>query len=190
MISFNLPSLQALQPFLEQQKSLPFSYLPIGKSKEDVKIPDFDNDYNEQYLGDGDAVFESAKTALRQWKMFPKHWTVIQPHTPIEVGETVTMCAAAFGLWWRNACKIVYVIDEPRRFGFAYGTLPGHVEMGEELFLIEMDENGRVCYILKAFSRPRHILARMGYPMMRYFQRKFQKESKEAMVRFSEGKSV
>jgi uncharacterized protein (UPF0548 family) len=188
MIFLNLPTLQDLQPYLEQQKKLPFSYLPIGKTKEDIQILNFDNDYNVQYLGDGEVIFEAAKTALRQWKMFPAPWTVLQPLAPIAVGETVTMCAAAFGLWWRNACKIVYVIDEPRRYGFAYGTLPGHVEMGEELFLITMDENGRVSYILKAFSRPRHILARLGYPMMRYFQRKFQRESKAAMIQFSQNK--
>ena len=48
----------------------------------------------------------------------------------------------AIGLWWLNACRIVYVVDESgpiSKFGFAYGTLPGHVESGEERFLIEWD---------------------------------------------------
>jgi uncharacterized protein (UPF0548 family) len=185
MIYLTLPSLLTLHPYLEQQKLLPLTYQAVGKTAFSELIPDFDNDYNKQYLGEGTAVFEAAKNAIQQWKMFPQPWTVIQPHAPIRKGETVSMCAQAFGLWWRNACQIVYVIDEPRRFGFAYGTLPGHVEMGEELFLIEMDENEKVFYILKAFSRPRHWMAKVGYPIMRYFQRKFQKESKEAMVRFS-----
>jgi len=34
------------------------------------------------------------------------------------------------GVWFLNAARIVYVIDEPRRFSFAYGTLPGHAERG------------------------------------------------------------
>jgi uncharacterized protein (UPF0548 family) len=182
MIYLNLPTLSALKPYLAQQKQLSFTYQAVGKTATSETIPDFDNDYTEQYLGEGMAVFEAAKTAIKQWKMFPQPWTALQPHAPIQKGETVSMCAKAFGLWWRNACQIVYVIDEPRRFGFAYGTLPGHVEMGEELFLIEMDENGKVSYIIKAFSRPRHWMARIGYPMMRYFQKKFQRESKEAMV--------
>jgi phosphatidylserine/phosphatidylglycerophosphate/cardiolipin synthase-like enzyme len=42
-----------------------------------------------------------------------------------------------------NLCRVVYVIDEPdgpiARFGFAYGTLPGHAVAGEELFLATWD---------------------------------------------------
>jgi uncharacterized protein (UPF0548 family) len=182
MIFLNLPTLQDLQPYLAQQKQLAFTYLPIGQTKETAKVANYDNDFNEQYLGEGKLVFAAAKFALQKWKMFPAPWTVLQPTAPIVVGETVSMCAKAFGFWWRNACRIVYVIDEPRRFGFAYGTLPGHVEMGEELFLIEMDEKGSVRYIIKAFSRPRHWMARVGYPMMRYFQKKFQEDSKAAMM--------
>ena len=40
---------------------------------------------------------------------------------------------ALLGLWWLNACRIVYVVDEAgpvTRFGFAYGTLPGHAGSG------------------------------------------------------------
>jgi uncharacterized protein (UPF0548 family) len=33
----------------------------------------------------------------------------------------------------RVPCRVVYVLDEPERRGFAYGTLPGHPESGEEL---------------------------------------------------------
>ena len=36
-------------------------------------------------------------------------------------------------------CRVVYVVDEPDRRGFAYGTLPGHAESGEELFLVRYD---------------------------------------------------
>ena len=46
------------------------------------------------------------------------------------------------GLWWLNACRIVYVVDEAgpvTKFGFAYGTLPGHAGTGEERFLVEWD---------------------------------------------------
>ncbi len=52
-----------------------------------------------------------------------------------------------------------------RRFGFAYGTLPDHAGSGEELFLIEWDRGeGSVWYDVLAFSRPGHILDRLGYP--------------------------
>jgi uncharacterized protein (UPF0548 family) len=51
-------------------------------------------------------------------------------------------------------CEVVYVIDEPDRAGFGYGTLPGHQESGEEAFLVERDATGRVWLRVTAFSRP------------------------------------
>ena len=44
--------------------------------------------------------------------------------------------ARHLGLWTLSACRIVYVLDEPRRFGFAYGTLE-HVVRGEQDFVPE-----------------------------------------------------
>ena len=94
------------------------------------------------------------------------------------------MTARVLGIWWLNACRIVYTFDEPHRFGFAYGTLPGHVDCGEEIFMVERSETGTVRYVLKAFSRPRHLLARLAYPVARSHQRKFVRDSKSAMLRF------
>jgi uncharacterized protein (UPF0548 family) len=70
------------------------------------------------------------------------------------------------------------------RFGFAYGTLPGHAESGEERFLVEWDRTGdAVRYDVLAFSRPRHPLARLGYPLTRRAQRRFARDSAAAMLR-------
>ena len=102
-------------------------------------------------------------------------------------GEVVAVIAHKIGLWWLNACRIVYVVDEPgpiRRFGFAYGTLPDHAGTGEERFLVEWDRaSGEVWYDILAFSRPHQILTRLGYSYMRRVQEQFGKESAAAMVR-------
>ena len=105
-------------------------------------------------------------------------------HTPIEVGCTVAMLASHLGFYSINSCRIVYTIDEPRRFGFAYGTLTEHVETGEESFTVEMHpDTGEVWYDIHAFSRPAHPLVKLGYPYGRYLQRQFAGESKESMRR-------
>jgi len=89
----------------------------------------------------------------------------------IHAGEVMAVLARAIGLWWLNACRIVYVVDEVepiQRFGFAYGTLPDHAASGEERFLIEWNRaDNSVWYDILSFSRARHILARLGYPMFR-----------------------
>jgi uncharacterized protein (UPF0548 family) len=70
------------------------------------------------------------------------------------------------------------------RFGFVYGTLPGHVECGEERFLIEWDQsNDSVWYDILAFSRPHHVLTRIGYPVVRRLQKKFARDSAAVMQR-------
>jgi uncharacterized protein (UPF0548 family) len=110
--------------------------------------------------------------------------------TSIQTGEVVAVIAHVAGIWWLNACRIVYVIDEQaptRRFGFAYGTLPGHVESGEERFLLEWDQDeGSVWYDILAFSRPNHFLAKIGYPFVRRMQKRFARESAAAMLRACE----
>lgn len=68
------------------------------------------------------------------------------------------------------ACRIVYVIDEPGTFGFGYGTLPAHPEQGEEAFTVHRDQHGDVSFVITAFSRPRHPLARLGGPLTRRIQ--------------------
>jgi uncharacterized protein (UPF0548 family) len=94
------------------------------------------------------------------------------------------MMASHLGIWSLNAARIVYTFDEPHRFGFAYGTLNDHVECGEERFSVELNpDSGEICYDLYSFSRPRHPLARIGYPYARYLQKQFVADSKEAMVR-------
>ncbi len=171
--------------FLQREQDLPYSYTEVASTQKETQIPGFDNDFNFIELGRGEAVWEAAKEAIRQWKMFPGGWACIWPDaTPICEGEVVAMQAKVMGLWWLNSCRIVYVIDSQDKFGFAYGTLPGHAECGEELFMVEKAPEGTVRYVLKAFSRPRVWIARLGYPIARAQQRKFVRFSKNSMLQF------
>lgn len=66
--------------------------------------------------------------------------------------------------------RVVYVIDEPLRKGFAYGTLPGHPERGEEAFVVEYRDDDSVWLTLRAFSRPAGWVFWAGYPVLRLLQ--------------------
>ena len=70
----------------------------------------------------------------------------------------------------RAPCRVVYVIDEPRRRGFAYGTLPGHPESGEEAFILDHRDDGTIAFNIIAFSRPASILAKLAGPIGRIVQ--------------------
>jgi len=81
-----------------------------------------------------------------------------------------------------NAAKIVYVVDEPTRFGVACGTLKTHAICGEESFLVYQEEDGKVYFELTAISKPRHWLAWFFYPLVRQLQSNFAKDSLHAML--------
>lgn len=49
--------------------------------------------------------------------------------------------------------RVTAIVREPDRVGFAYGTLPGHPEVGEEAFLVRRDGTETV-FELRALSRP------------------------------------
>lgn len=182
------PSADRVSRFISCQRDLPFSYPGIG-STSGTPPSGYTVDHNRIQLGRGADLFERAVTALRSWRQFDLGWVTIVPSgVPIEIGATVAVKARAFGSWSLNACRIVYLIDEDgpvRRFGFAYGTLPDHVEEGEERFSIEWNrEDDSVWYDILAFSRPRHPLARATFPLARMLQKRFVKDSQLRMVTF------
>lgn len=185
MLTFSLPPFSPADAFYIAQAGAPYSYPSVGATRNGVPPGGFDNDRLRVVIGRGAGDFLRAKEAIRQWQMFPRSWTRILPGgAPVLPDTTVLLYARVLGLWWRNACRIVYTVDETGRFGFAYGTLPGHVERGEELFWVGMDPDGSVWYEIRAFSRPRHWLARLGYPVVRYLQAKFRRDSAKQMEEF------
>jgi uncharacterized protein (UPF0548 family) len=184
--SWREPARDDVAAFLAGQCDVTWGYPGVGLTAANNPPPaGYNLDHNRVKLGDGAAVFEAACAALRGWKMFPSPWTRISPaDAPIQTGQTLAMQAHALGVWWLNACRIVYVIDElapVRRFGFAYGTLPAHVEEGEERFSVELHADDSVWYDLRAFSRPRYWPVRLAKPLARRLQWRFVRESQAAM---------
>ncbi|WP_210506034.1 DUF1990 family protein [Naasia sp. SYSU D00057] len=50
--------------------------------------------------------------------------------------------------------KVVYVIDEPDRVGFAYGTRHGHPSRAEQLQYVTREEDGSVWLTIRSISAP------------------------------------
>jgi uncharacterized protein (UPF0548 family) len=187
MFLLSRPADAAVRRFVEVQRPLEFTYAGVGDSA-GTPPAGYVVDRVRVKLGDGEAAFAAGRAALGLWEQFQLGWVEPLAPTPrIQVGETVAIGVRVFGVWWLNASRIVYVVNETgpvARFGFAYGTLPAHAESGEERFLIEWDlVTNEVWYSILAFSRPRHWLARLGRPLVRRMQRRFGRESAAAMVR-------
>ena len=83
-------------------------------------------------LGTGDVTFERAKRALRDWRMFSIDWVKLcWPYKKLIPGTVVAVLAHHYGLCSLSAARIVYLVEEPKRFGFACGTLTNNVVRGE-----------------------------------------------------------
>lgn len=187
MFLFGKPTEEDVRRFIDAQENLPFSYKEVGTSREGVAPPGYVADRYRVDLGEGPEAYARAVEALRGWRQFDLEWVrLLPPDAPIEVGMTVGVLARHYGFWSLNTARIVYLIEESgdvERFGFGYGTLPGHAERGEERFSVEWNrEDGLVHYDVFAFSRPKHPLAWPGYPFARLLQRRFARDSKGAMV--------
>ena len=186
-VSLQKPSAESIRQFRQTQAVLDFTYSAVGATAI-VPPVGYVVDHTRIKLGVGEEIFESAKVSLRRWEHFNLGWVEAIPNsTPIENGQVIAVLAHVFGIWWLNACRIVYVVDEAAattRFGFAYGTLPGHAESGEERFVIEWDRaDDSVWYDVLAFSRPNYFVTRLGYPFVRCIQKRFARDSAASMVR-------
>jgi uncharacterized protein (UPF0548 family) len=148
-------------------------------------MPGWNVDRMRVGLGYGRAVFEAARRAVREWKMFPP--SIARICNGEQVPQPGLIAGVLYKVWLLPVwilfpARVVWLVDELRRFGFAYGTLADHPERGEERFVVAWSEaDDSVWYDLLAVSRPAHWLARLGYPYTRWEQARFRRLSAEAM---------
>ena len=187
MFLLSEPDDKTVAAFISSQRDQLFTYSAVGATN-GTPPADFKLDHNRVELGSGIGTYKRAIDALKKWKQFDLGWVSIVPEgVPIEVGSTVAVKASAFGSWSLSATRVVYLIEDDapiKRFGFAYGTLPDHVECGEERFTVELhEEDDSVWFDILAFSKPRHPLVRLSFPLARLLQKRFAREAMARMRR-------
>ena len=93
----------------------------------------------------------------------------VQASSEVVVLDTVVLVRMGF---LPAPCRVVYVVDEPDIRGFAYGTLPGHPESGEERFVVRRDPATSAVFAeVSAFSRPATWWSKPGGPVVSVAQR-------------------
>lgn len=184
MVCLHLPGDAALRQKLTEWQSVPLStpaFLSSGAGAS-PRRSGFIEDEHVVVLGHGDAVYDLACRALDAWRMFPAWARVAREAVPMQhKGQVVAMVVRILGLWWINPCRVVTRCDGVDSHGFIYGTLPGHAECGEEMFQIRRHADGRVEYVIHAFSHPQHPCAWLGFPLARWWQCQFVWDSQQAM---------
>lgn len=125
-------------------------------------------------IGRGRALFERAGAEVMAYRMLDGAGVFHSASSPVAAPGTRVVVRLGVGpVAISAACRVVYVVDEPDRRGFAYGTLPGHPVSGEELFEVEYDPADESVYaVVTAFSRPAVWYLRLAGPLARLGQRR------------------
>ena len=167
---------------LRRWEQAPLSYREIGATRGPLP-PAYHHLHERARLGAGPQTFTSAAAALSRWEVQRRAGLRVTPSAPsVADGVVAVLRIGAGPLAVRAPVRVVHVVDEPDRRGYAYGTLAGHPEQGEEAFVVERDEAGAVFLAITAFSRPATLLARAGGPVGRLVQRRVTRRYLRALV--------
>lgn len=122
-------------------------------------------------IGTGRAVFRKAVDTLYGWQMHcGAGLAVVWAPPTARLGSAVVMRLGPPVIGFVVPCRVMHVVDEPTRCGFAYGALPGHPECGEEALIVTVNSDDDVDLVIRAFSRPATALVRAAGPLGRAFR--------------------
>ena len=163
-------SRSSLRTIAHEAEAFEPTYEDIGATVRSIALPaGFRHDRYELELPSRTDGFTRAVEGLRSWAPHVGAGLTVEPDRLPPVGSTVAVAAPLGPLTAIAVCRVVAIVDEPDRYGFAYGTLPGHPERGEEAFVVQ-HANGRLVFRIVAFSKPAEVLARLGGPVTRRIQ--------------------
>lgn len=150
-------------------EELPLTYREVGATAAGELPAGYHHQYAERQIGTGQERFERAADAVMRWGM--QRGSGLRVHASSDVAEVDTVLVVRMG-FLPAPCRVVYVVDEPDMRGFAYGTLPGHPESGEERFIVRRDPTTSAVYAeVSAFSRPATWWSKAGGPLVTVAQR-------------------
>jgi uncharacterized protein (UPF0548 family) len=155
----------------ERLRTAPFTYDEVGSTRSGSTPRGYGTLHRSAQIGFGAERFAHAAQAVMGWEMHRRAGLSVRSTNEQVVEGAVAVVRLGIGPLGLNApVRVVYVVDQPHLRGFAYGTLPGHPECGEEAFMVELHDGGAVTLNITAFSRPASLLARLGGPLARAVQ--------------------
>ncbi len=183
MFSILRPADSKIRRVIQSQQSASFTYDEVGASRDSVCPRGFRENRFCWVIGVGEKAYQRAKKSLRRYQMLNLGWLqVVDSTAPVREGETLTTLVHLAGCYSLNVARVVYVDDDSSdRFQFGYGTLPCYPISGEERFTICIDRaTDEVSFQIYSFARPASVLTKLGWPLVRCWQRRF---CRDAMAR-------
>lgn len=117
-------------------------------------------------VGKGRETFELAADALMSWEIQRgAGLRVLASSEVVEKGAVAVVRLTVGPVRIDGPNRVVAVIEERDRRGFAYGTLEGHPEKGEQVFLVDIAADGAVTFTVRSFTKGASLLALVGGPL-------------------------
>ncbi|MFC3382615.1 DUF1990 family protein [Couchioplanes azureus] len=147
------------------------TYPQAGATRDDRLPTGYGHVLRDVSIGTGRPAFERAAGGLFGWHMHRGAGLAVTSTADRAATGAIVILRAGWGpLRLTIPCRVVYTVESYDCRGFAYGTLPGHPERGEEAFLVVLTDAGDVRIRIRAFSRPASLLARSGGALTRIVQ--------------------
>ena len=133
-----------------------FDFLP-GTVLEDGTPRGYRRLLRRTVIGTG-AAFDPASEAVLDWQVQRRSGIAVQSDSGDDApraaeGLEGVVVVPVLGRSVAAPFRVTRVLREPDLVGFAYGTLPGHPEVGEEAFLVRRI-GAETVFELRALSRP------------------------------------
>ncbi|MET9675525.1 DUF1990 domain-containing protein [Streptomyces sp. NPDC006482] len=151
------------------------TYPEVGATRAPESLPEgYHHLRHSAVVGHGRTAFEAAGAAVTTWRTHRASGATVRSeavraepgiHLEVSVGVGPVRIGAP--------CAVVWTAYEEHRVGFAYGTLTGHPERGEESFVVTLEPDGSVRFTVTAFSRPAVWYTRLAGPLIPPLQRAY-----------------
>jgi uncharacterized protein (UPF0548 family) len=136
-------------------------------------------------VGEGPEVWAAAAATVLEWGVKTRSGFAVQPAAGaaarVTPGSDYWLVAVVGPFAVREPVRVVAVVDQPDRCGFAYGTLEGHPVAGEEAFVVSRTPDGGVHLTLRSSTGPSGGIWRPLFPVLLVAQRWYRRRYVRAL---------
>src|SRR3954447_10218046 len=117
-------------------------------------------------LRSGDDCWSASADAVMRWAVKARSGFRVMGEPVATLGADNDLVFRCAGLFVREPVRVIGVVDQPSRRGFAYGTRFGHPVSGEEAFIVHRDKTGAVWLTIRSVTMPAPGWRTVAFPIL------------------------
>lgn len=158
----------------QQLAARSLTYAPVGATapeREQWVDPPSGFRVHEQTnrVGRGREEWDVASSDLMDWAVKIRSGFAVEPAAGgsrrVALGADYLLIASVGPVPVREPVRIVRVVEQRNRIGYAYGTLEGHPVAGEEAFILSRAADGGIWFTVRSLTRASRGSWRLAFPL-------------------------